>query len=159
MIFRYLDNSSKLQDALTSGDSSYSEDLCLLDYLLKDSSILEDSTSLANSKNLDNTTKLEDQNNSQQIAPKLIISRIGNDSYQVKEKFPYTCMTCPSKFQQFQKPKNIFFLQHQETKPVDSITEDIGNININKSRPNSDTDYKLLLLIFVYFRYEKKNHN
>ena len=140
MIFRYLDNSSKLQDALTSGDSSYSEDLCLLDYLLKDSSILEDSTSLANSKNLDNTTKLEDQNNSQQIAPKLIISIIGNDSSQVKEKFPYTCMTCPSKFQQFQKPKNIFFLQHQETKPVDSITEDIGNININKSRPNSDTD-------------------
>ena len=108
--------------------------------MLKDSSILEDSTSLANSKNLDNTTKLEDQKNSQQIAPKLIISRIGNDSYQVKEKFPYTCMACPSKFQQLSEAKNHFFLKHQEAKPVDSITEDIGNININKSRPNSDTD-------------------
>ena len=49
-------------------------------------------------------------------------------------------MACPSKFQQLSDAKNHFFLNHQEAKPVDSITEDIGNININKSRPNSDTD-------------------
>ena len=58
----------------------------------------------------------------------------------LEEKFPYTCMACPSKFQQLSEAKNHFFLKHQEAKPVDSITEDIGNININKSRPNSDTD-------------------
>ena len=101
--------------------------------MLKDSLILEDSTSLANSKNLDNTTKLEDQNNSQQIAPKLIISRIGN-------VFLIHAWHVQANFNNFQKPKNIFFLKHQEAEPVDSITEDIGNININKSRPNSDND-------------------
>ena len=58
-----------------------------------------------------------------------------NDLVPKQPKFPYKCKECPSRFRQLAEAKHHFFLKH-EAKPVDSITEDIGNININNSRSN-----------------------
>ena len=58
-----------------------------------------------------------------------------NDLVPKQPKFPYKCKECPSRFRQLAEAKHHFFQKH-EAKPVESITEDIGNININNSRSN-----------------------